>query len=381
MRRPPPAGAVLSALRLPHRSLGLGTSVPRRRVGAPPGTLPDPAPAERPPAELSAIRYAAGEIEERAAVTVAELAGLRQPGHVLWVNVAGVHDTEMLQGLAAEFGLHPLVQEDLAHPHQRPKVEAYPAGEDAREQLFVVAKMIHPFDAAEASVAVEQVGLVLGDGFVITFTETPGDVFDHVRERLRSGRGRIRQHDAGYLAYALLDVLIDHYFLVMEDLGEAIELLEQAIVDEPQRAQQDQIRSLRRTVLFLRRSVWPLREVIGALMRDESALIDDHTRLYLRDAYDHTIQVVEIIEGFRDVLATMSDIYISSLSHRLNEVMKILTVVGTIFIPLSFLTGIYGMNFHYMPELEFRYGYFTFLAVVAVLLVTALAIFRRRGWI
>ena len=369
------------ALGLPHRITGLGPSVPRRRVGAAPGSLPVIPEDERQPARLSVFHYGPDHLREERDVSLADVAAFRGEAGLLWVDVVGVRDVAAIAGLAEIFGIHPLAQEDVIHTHQRPKLEIFAAGDRREEQLFLVARMLHqPESHAPESVA-EQVSFVVGPGYVITFQEYAGDVFEHVRERLRHGAGRIRQRGSDYLAYALLDVIIDHYVVALEGLGDGIDALEQAILAEPKREQQDQIRAFRRTVLFLRRSVWPLREVLASLSRDETPLVEDSTRVYVRDAYDHIIQVVDIIESFRDVLSTLSDLYLSSLSHRMNEVMKVLTVVGTIFIPLSFFAGIYGMNFEHMPELEWRYGYFAFLAAAAALLVGALAFFRHRGWI
>jgi magnesium transporter len=369
------------ALSFPHRVTGMGPSVPRRRVGAAPGSLPDIPEHERQPARLALFQFQADHLLEQADVSLETLAEMRRQPGVLWVNVIGVRDLATISGLADIFGIHPLAQEDIVHTHQRPKLETFEAGEDREEQIFLVARMLHAAGREDASFTAEQVSFVVGPGYLLTFQEYEGDVFEPVRERLRKGGGRARSRGADYLAYALVDVIIDHYFLALESLGDSIDALEQAILVEPRREQQDQIRILRRTVLFLRRSVWPLREVLAALMREETPLVEDATRVYVRDAYDHIIQVVDIIESFRDVLSTLSDLYLSSLSHRLNEVMKVLTVVGTIFIPLSFFAGIYGMNFAHMPELEWRYGYFAFLGISAALLLGALALFRHRGWI
>jgi len=363
---------------LPLQAFRLAGAVPRRRVGAPPGTLPEIAPEHHEPARIQAWQYSAEHLSETGEASLDSVEALREGGGTLWVDVVGARDPQTIAGLGRAFRLHPLVQEDLMHTHQRPKIELYPADDEHAEYAFVVVKMLH---ATADGVAIEQVGMILGSNFLITVQESQRDVFRPIQDRLRQNAGRVRKEGAGYLAYTLLDVIIDHYFAVIEDLGERIDQLEQAIVDEPRPALQEDLRSMRRAVLFVRRAIWPLREVLSSLQREDTGLLDDRTRIYLRDAYDHTLQAVELIESFRDVLSTLSDLYLSSLSHRLNEVMKVLTVVGTIFIPLSFFAGIYGMNFTYMPELEWRYGYFAFLGVVATLLVGALVVFRRRGWI
>ncbi|CAN5619003.1 magnesium/cobalt transporter CorA [soil metagenome] len=369
------------ALSLPSRALGLGTSVPRRTVGAAPGTIPHIPDHEQTASRITVHAYTASHYREWTDVSLEQLAELRENGHLLWVDVVGVRDPDTIVGLAKLFKLHPLVQEDILHTHQRPKLDIYPADSNGDDQLFVVAKMLHEPEGSEGSIRVEQVGMLIGKDYLVTFQEYEGDVFAPVRERLRSESGRVRRRGADYLAYALLDVIIDHYFLILENLGDEIDAVEQHIIEEPRREYQDRIRSLRRSVIFLRRSIWPLREVLSGLSREDTILVARDTRIYLRDAYDHTIQIVDIVEGFRDVLGTLSDLYLSSLSHRLNEVMKVLTIVGTVFIPLSFFAGIYGMNFEYMPELSYRYGYFVFLGVVAALLIGSFVFFRRKKWI
>jgi magnesium transporter len=369
------------ALRIPARAIGLGASVPRRRIGAPPGSLPEIPDHERAPAHISVVRYDAETFEERHGLTLGDAESLRKATGVSWIDVVGASDPEAIRAIGDAFGVHPLVQEDLAHPHQRPKLEYFRRDEDHDDQIFLIARVLHtPADSA-GEAFVEQVGLLLGPGYLLTFRPSDSGIFQPIVERIRQNGGRVRRAGADYLAYALIDVIVDHYFVGLEEIGEQIERLEEDIMAAPQRGQQEQIRALRRTMLFLRRAVWPMREVLAALMRDESGLVDDQTKIYLRDAYDHAVQVVDVIESFREVIASLSDLYLSSLSHRLNEVMKVLTVVGTIFIPLSFLTGIYGMNFEYMPELGFRYGYFVFLGAVTSLLVGSLLYFRHRGWI
>ncbi len=371
-------------VRLPLRTMGLieRPTVPRR-VGQVPGMVPDLSDEERVASRIAVMHYDADHVEETPEATVAEAAARsREPG-VTWIDVVGVRDPQTIRALGEAFGLHPLVQEDLVNTTQRPKLESYD------DLLFIIAKMLHTDEpngsvnggAARREVLVEQLGIVLGPGYVLSFQEFAGDVFEPVRERIRGDAGRIRDAGPDYLAYALLDLLIDHYFVVIESIGEHIELLEEVVLDDPQPGVQAEINGLRRQAIFLRRSIWPLREVLSALLRDESPLVEDRTKLFLRDAYDHTIQVVDLIESFRDVLASLVDLYLSSLSHRMNEVMKVLTVIGSIFIPLSFLTGLYGMNFAYIPELQYHYGYFVFLGVIGLLLVGMLAYFKRKHWL
>lgn len=375
-------------VRLPLRTLGLAdtTSHRRRSIGQAPGTLREISEAERVPTRIDVLRYDGDAIEEHADVSVAEAAALRERPGVAWIDVVGVRDPDTIRALGDAFGLHPLVLEDLTHTTQRPKLEAY------EDQLFIVVKMLHAPSEPDAEhlgaeaegapeIRVEQVGLLLGPNYVISVQEFEGDVFEPIRLRIRQAAGRIRSAGADYLAYALLDIIVDHYFVVMEGIAFHIEALEEAVLSDPQPELQTEINALRREAIFLRRSIWPLREVISSLLRDESPLVTDATKVYLRDAYDHTIQVVDMIESFRDVLASLVDLYLSSLSHRMNEVMKVLTVIGSIFIPLSFLTGLYGMNFVNIPELEYENGYFVFLGVIGLLIVAMLAYFKRRDWI
>jgi magnesium transporter len=227
----------------------------------------------------------------------------------------------------------------------------------------------------------EQVSLILGPNFVISFEEDEGDVFDAVRERIRAGKGRIRKLGPDYLAYSLLDAVVDNYFIVLEKLGEDVEDVEEELIRSPDRETVHEIHALKREMIYLRKSVWPLREVISGLERTESELIKDSTGIFLRDVYDHTIQVIDTVETYRDMLSGMLDIYLSSLSNRMNEVMKVLTIIATIFIPLTFIAGVYGMNFKFMPELEWRWGYFVVLGVMAVIGVLMVILFKRRRWL
>jgi magnesium transporter len=227
----------------------------------------------------------------------------------------------------------------------------------------------------------DQLSLVFGKNFVVSFQEKPGDMFDPVRERLRQGKGRLRKMGADYLAYALLDAVVDHYFVVLENLGERVEALEEELVVDPSQETLHKIHALKREMIFLRKSVWPLREVVAKLERAESELIKDSTEIFFRDVYDHTIQVIDNIETFREILAGMLETYLSSVSNRMNQVMKVLTIIATIFIPLTFLAGVYGMNFEHMPELKWRFGYFLVWGVMIALGVGMAVAFRRRKWL
>jgi magnesium transporter len=272
------------------------------------------------------------------------------------------------------FGVHPLVLEDIADTGQRPKME------DFDDYIFVVLKMFR-FDDKEKQVKIEQISLVLGRDFVVSFQEREGDVFDPIRERLRSNKGRVRKAGADYLVYALMDAVIDNYFFIMEKLGEAIEEIEDKVVISPTSETVQTIHDLKRQMIVLRKAVWPLREVISRLEQSESTLIAKSTLIYLRDAYDHTVQVMDSVDTFRDTLSGMLDIYLSSVSNRMNEIMKVLTIIATIFIPLTFIVGIYGMNFRNMPELGQPLGYPLVLIVMALIACVMLVYFRRKGWL
>jgi magnesium transporter len=320
------------------------------------------------------INYDSTNFQERPVNTIEEAFSFKDEASVTWLNIDGVHKPEIIEQVGTHFGLHPLVLEDIANTGQRPKME------DFDDYIYVVLKMLR-FDAKENETKAEQVSIILGRDFVISFQEREGDVFNTVRERLRNNKGRIRKMGADYLTYALIDAIVDHYFVILENLGETIEDIEDKLVTNPSRETLRTIHDLKREMIFLRKSVWPLREVISRLERSESALINKSTCVYLRDVYDHTIQVMDAVETFRDMLSGMLDIYLSSVSNRMNEVMKVLTVIATIFIPLTFLAGIYGMNFRYMPELEQAWSYPVVLTVMFIIAIMMVFYFRRKKWI
>jgi magnesium transporter len=325
-------------------------------------------------AKLSVISYDQVNLKEKEISKVEEVFSFRNKQSVTWLNVDGVHQIEMLEQVGKHFCLHPLVLEDIASTGQRPKME------DFDDYIFVVLRMLR-FDEKENEIKTEQISLLLGPDFVISFQEKKGDVFDSIRERIRNNKGRIRKMGADYLAYALIDAIVDNYFMVLEKLGETIEEIEEKLVTNPTSETLHTLHDLKREMVFLRKSVWPLREVINRLERSESPLINKSTYVYLRDVYDHTIQVIDAVETFRDMLSGMLDIYLSSVSNRMNEVMKVLTIIATIFIPLTFIAGIYGMNFRYMPELEQGWSYPAILILMLIIAIVMLVYFRRKKWI
>ena len=291
-----------------------------------------------------------------------------------WINIDGIHEVNIIEKIGKHFDLHPLIMEDIVNTEQRPKME------DFGHYVYVVLRMLY-FDEEAHEVKGEQVSLILGENFVISFQEKEGDIFNPIRERIRNNKGRIRKMGADYLAYSLLDTIVDNYFTILEKLGDRIEEMEERLVSDPRPETLQEIHKLKREMIFLRKSVWPLREVINGLERGESSLVHKASRIYLRDVYDHTIQVIDTVETFRDMLSGMHDTYLSSISNRMNEIMKVLTIIATIFIPLTFIAGIYGMNFKFMPELEWRWAYFIVWLVIVIVAISMIFFFRRKKWL
>jgi magnesium transporter len=297
---------------------------------------------------------------------------------VSWVDVKGLGSEEILQRVGTVFNLHPLMLEDVVNVPQRPKAEEYD------DQLLIVARMVV---IADQGFVTEQVSLILSRNYLLTVQEEAEyDCFAPVRERIRTGKGQIRRSGADYLAYALLDAIVDGFFPILEVYGEALETLEDEVVASPDRQTLERIHQMKRELLMLRRAIWPQRDMINSLIRDGNDLITDEVRIYLRDCYDHTVQVLDMVETYRELASSLMDVYLSSVSNRMNEVMKFLTVVSSIFIPLTFIAGVYGMNFntekspYNLPELNFYWGYPLCLAVMATIAVTMIVMFYRRGW-
>lgn len=347
--------------------------------GTAPATLLAREDAAGQAATLKLIQYDAESCSEREYGSLAELMAEFDPAKVNWINVDGIGDAGLLKAIGEQFGLHPLTLEDVLNTTQRPKVEYFD------EYLFLVSEMVY-FDQ-ESRLAVEQVSLFLGDAFVLTVQEERGsDVFDSVRTRLRAGRGFARKRGPDYLVYALMDAIVDQFFPVLETLGDGVEELEEELLDKPSKDTLRRLYEVKRLLIQLRRAAWPHREIFGSLMRDDSARITPATTVFLRDCYDHITQIIDIIESYRDLSAGLMDVYLSSLGFRTNEIMRVLTVVSTIFIPLTFLAGVYGMNFDTkspfnMPELDWEYGYLYFWAVSAVIISITLWIVKRKKWL
>lgn len=345
-----------------------------QKAGLPPGTLIHIGEKSDREIRITVIDYNADGFEQKEISALNECFYFMDASAITWINVEGLHEIELVQQLGDCQGIHPLVLEDILNTEQRPKTE------DFGNYLFIVLKMLRTRKGR--AIATEQVSLILGDNFVISFQEGfEGDVFNPIRERIKGGKGRIRSLGADYLAYSLIDAVVDDYFVALEKIGEEIEELETEVIANPTRETQRRIHRLKRTMIFLRKAVWPLREVISGLERRDSTLIREGTIVYFRDVYDHTVQAIDTIETFRDILSGMLDIYLSSLSNRTNEVMKVLTIIATLFMPLTFIVGLYGMNFRHMPELEWPWGYPAVLLLMLATSAAMLLFFRRRKWL
>lgn len=348
--------------------------------GTPPATLRSRPAAPAGPTRITLIQYDADSIFEGEFDGFDELMARFDPAKVNWINVDGLHDTQLLQQLSERFKIHPLALEDVLNTAQRPKVEPY------GENIFIVSEMLS-FEDDDRTLAFEQVSFFLGPAYLLTFQEECGhDSFESVRKRLRGGRGFARQRGPDYLAYALLDAIVDQFFPILESMGEAIEEIEEALLERPSKETLRRLYEEKRLLVQMRRASWPHREIVNALMRDESGIVTKETTVFLRDCYDHVTQIIDIIESYRDISAGLMDVYLSSLGFRTNEIMRVLTVVSTLFIPLTFVAGVYGMNFDRaspfnMPELGWKFGYLFFWGVCALVAGTTLYIAKRNKWL
>jgi magnesium transporter len=324
--------------------------------------------------KINLLDYDEIQIEEKEVKTIEECFPIKDKPTITWINIDGLHQVDIIEKIGKNFDFHPLLLEDILNTEQRPKIEDFEA------YIYVVLKMLY-YDEKTNDLNSEQVSIIFGQNFVISFQEKEGDVFKQMREIIRTGKGRIRKMGADYLAYSLIDAIVDGYFLILEKLGENIEEVEETMMANPSPETLRSIHKLKRRMISLRKSVWPLREVVSALERSESSLIHDQTRIYLKDVYDHTIQVIDTVETYRDVLSGMLDIYLSSISNKMNEIMKVLTIIATIFIPLTFIAGVYGMNFEFMPELKWRWGYPAIWSVMIIIGFSMMVYFRKRKWL
>jgi magnesium transporter len=346
---------------------------PSLKTGLPPGSLVHIGQEKVAKTRISIIDYNEKTCTEVADATPDECVVRGKSDTVTWINVSGIHETAVLEKLGDSFNLHPLVMEDVMNATQRPKVEDY------ETYLYIVLKMVYE-DAKRDEIVEEQVSIILGATYVISFQENGKDVFDQIRQRIRNNRGIIRRSGTDFLTYALIDAVVDGYFEVIERFEDMIEFLEDKVVSNPSPENLRVIHDTKMETIMLRKSIWPLREMVGFLERGESSLIQKTTIVYLRDVYDHTIRLIDSVETIRDMLSGMLDIYLTNVSNRMNEIMKVLTIITTIFIPLSFIAGVYGMNFHNMPELSKPWGYPAVLGLMIAVFLLMLLFFKRRKW-
>ena len=345
---------------------------PKVKVGLPPGTL-IPFDMDRSiKTHIQIIDFDEKNYAERVLPSPDELSRFFDTPSLSWIHITGNSDLSVLEKIGEYFGIHNLVLEDVLNTSHRPKKEEYDG------YLFIVLKILQQTDL---EIKINNFSLIIGKNFVISFLENSYDIFSPIRDRIKINKGKIRKAGADYLAYALIDTVVDHYFLVMESIGEKIESLEDEVMLNPTPQTIQNIQLLKTDLLFIRKSVWPLREVLGSLERGDSPLMQDSTLIYIRDVYDHTIQVIDTIETYRDMISSLLDIYLSSLSNKMNEVIKLLTIISTIFMPLTFLAGLEGMNFRYMPELEWAWGYPTLLFLMLLIVTSMLLLFRKKKWI
>ncbi|MDO8725448.1 MAG: magnesium/cobalt transporter CorA [Candidatus Methanoperedens sp.] len=344
------------------------------KSGLPPGALIHIGEKKVELAKINILDYDEIQFEEKEAKTVEECFPFKDTPTITWINIDGLHQVDIIEKIGKNFDFHPLLLEDILNTEQRPKIE------DFDTHIYLVLKMLY-YDDKTNEINSEQVSIIFGQNYVISFQEKEVDVFNPIRERIRTGKGRIRKMGADHLAYSLIDAIVDGYFIILEKLGENIEDVEEKMMANPTPETLHAIHRLKRKMISLRKSVWPLREVVNALERSDSSLIQDNTRIYLKDVYDHTIQVIDTVETFRDMLSGMLDVYLSSISNKMNEIMKVLTIIATIFIPLTFIAGVYGMNFENMPELKWQWGYPVLWSVMIIIGISMLAYFRKKKWL
>lgn len=340
------------------------------KAGLSPGSLVHVGEIRVDRVSIHVMDYDRDRIEEREVESPSDCEKYKTSQSITWIDVKGLHRVEIIQDFGERFGLHPLVLEDILNTAQRPKTEEFEG------YLLVICKMLS-YDRESGEVDVEQLSIILAPSLVITFQEKDGDVFDPVRERIRKGRGRIRKMGEDYLIYALLDAVVDNYFVLLDKIGTSLEDLEEGIMGNPRPDILDRTHVLKRELILIRRSIWPMREVLSNLQREESSLMTEHTGLFLRDAYEHAVQVIETVETYNDMASGLMDYHMSAVNNRMNEVMKVLTIVATIFIPLTFIAGIYGMNFEHMPELAWAWAYPAVVGVMGVLAGGMIVWFKR----
>ena len=356
--------AKLPTIRIPNRL---------RKTGLPPGTLIFTGRKKVEETHVTLVQFnPEGQIFEQ---HLKEKLPIAEPGSLVsWYDIRGLHNVELIQAVGERFNIHSLVLEDVLDTQQRPKFEEHEDG------IFLTIQALS-FDKENLEIKMEQVAIYAGKGFVISFQEDEDDLFPAIRERIHSGRGKIKKRGADYMAYALADNLVDHYYLLLDQIENVLDELEEEVLSRPGRTSKEKIHNLKIQSILLRKMVSPLREAIGRFSKSESHVIEESTRIFLRDLYDHTIQVMDTIDTYRDVMSGLYDLYLSEISFKMNNIMRLLTIISTIFIPLTFLAGIYGMNFEYMPELHWKYSYFVLWGVMILITAGLVYLFRRKNWL
>jgi len=349
-------------------------------LGLPPGSLVHVGRKRTDPIRISVFDYDEFFVEEKELEHIEDCFSYRDTNTITWINIDGIYDAHLIEKIGSHFSIHPLILEDVMNTGQRPKIESF------ENYLYIVLKMLY-HDKLNNKIESEQISIILLKNLVISFQEKPGDIFNTIRERIRTGKGRIRKAGADYLAYVLLDTIVDHYFIIMESIGEKIEEIDENLIDHSSPETLHQIHRLKADMIFLKKSIWPLRELISSLLREDTELITNTINIYLRDVYDHCIQVMDAIDSYRDIISGLIEIYMSNMSNKMNEVMKVLTIFASIFIPLTFIAGIYGMNFNpnispfNMPELNWFWGYPFVLIIMLSMATIMLFYFKRKNWI
>ncbi len=357
------------------KSFSISKHIPKRgKPSSIPGTVEYVGKERKEPVKLHIMDYNAIDFTEKDIATISESVTFKESQTITWLNVTGVHDETIIHDIGEVFEIHPLVLEDIANTTQRPKME------DHDNYLFVVVKMGYLNEVLK-EISLEQVSLLIGKDFVLSLQEKEGDILDSLRERIRTSKGKIRRMGSDYLMYCILDTIVDNYFSILENIGEQIEGLEAELMLSADQQLLKRVYHLKHELAYLRRSIWPMREVVSILQRTDSNLVHQDTFIYLRDVYDHTVQVVETLETFREMSSGMLELYQSTVSNKMNEVMKVLTIFAAIFIPLTFAAGVYGMNFEFMPELKWKIGYPVWWSAIITLTLVMLWYFKRKRWL
>ena len=344
------------------------------KIGAAPGALVYVGEQRIEKTRIRLVQYSSGKIEEYDIQPLDLVFPPIKRSDFTWINLAGIHDVNLVDRISRHFDIHPLTVEDILNTAHRPKYEVFD------QHSYIVFKMLH-YDIKASQVATEQVSLILTKNVLISFLESHGDLFEPVRVRLRKDHGRIRKTGCDYLAYSLVDAVVDHYFTLLDQIGSRIENLENQIFESPTPETLQQIYDLKGDTIYLRKQIWPLREVINLMVKEESSIIQDTTKVFLRDVHDHTIQIIDTIEVQRDLITSLLDLYLSKISHKMNEVMKVLTIVATVFIPITFIAGVYGMNFKNMPELTWPWGYGLIWLLMLTIVVAMIILFKKKRWL